>query len=94
MRLLSWFGDIRLPIKFLLVAGFLGFGLLALGLNYQQTLSLNDQALARNNQLNTLSNLVDAVTINALEARNAEKDFQLGKDPKQVDVFEHSMDKV
>ncbi len=94
MRLLSWFGDIRLPIKFLLVASFLGFGLLALGLNYQQTLSLNGQALARNNQLNTLSNLVDAVTINALEARNAEKDFQLGKDPKQVDVFEHSMDKV
>lgn len=94
MHLLSWFGDIRLPIKFLLVAGFLGSGLFALGLNYQQTLSLNDQALARNNQLNTLSNLVDAVTINALEARNAEKDFQLGKDTQQVDNFERSMDKV
>ena len=94
MRLLFWFGDLRLPIKFLLVAGFLSAGLLALGLNYQQTLSLNGQALARNNQLNTLSNLVDAVTINALEARNADKDFQLGKDPKQVDAFELSMGKV
>jgi chemosensory pili system protein ChpA (sensor histidine kinase/response regulator) len=29
MRLLSWFGDLRLPIKFLLVAGFLSAGLLA-----------------------------------------------------------------
>ncbi|KJV07246.1 hypothetical protein VZ94_05995 [Methylocucumis oryzae] len=63
-------------------------------MNYQQTLSLNGQALARNNQLNTLSNLVDAVTINALEARNADKDFQLSKDMSQLEAFETSMGKV
>ncbi|MBT9097294.1 HAMP domain-containing protein [Methylovulum psychrotolerans] len=91
MQLLKPFRNLKLPIKFLIVTGFLAMGLLSLGLNYYQTIQLEEGTLERNQQLSTLSSLVDSVTIDVLEARGYQKDYQFQQQAAMVDNFDESM---
>lgn len=91
MLLLKPFRNLRLPIKFLIVTGFLAIGLLSLGLNYYQTVQLEESALERSRQLGILSTQVDAVTIDVLEARGYQKDYQFKRQATVVDNFDDSM---
>jgi len=91
MHLLKLFQNLKLPIKFIIVTGFLGIGLLSLGLNYFQTVQIEEHSLERNKQLGTLSNLIDAVAIDVLEAEVYQKDYQLKQQAFAVDNFDESI---
>ncbi|MDD2722828.1 MAG: methyl-accepting chemotaxis protein [Methylovulum sp.] len=91
MPLLTLFQNLKLPIKFIIVTGFLGIGLVSLGLNYYQTVQIEEHSLERNKQLGTLSSLIDAVTIDVLEARAYQKDYQLKQQALAIDNFDESM---
>jgi twitching motility protein PilJ len=91
MVLFEPFRNLKLPVKFQIVTGFLGIGLLSLGLNYFQTAQIEAHILERNTQLSTLSNLIDAVTIDVLEARVYQKDFLLKPSQVAVDNVDESL---
>ena len=91
MVLFEPFRNLKLPVKFQIVTGFLGIGLLSLGLNYFQTAQIEAHILERNTQLSTLSNLIDAVTIDVLEARVYQKDFLLKPSQVAADNLDESL---